>query len=1138
MCKTVATIMGVMMSVIAFAAPTVTDVVAKQRYPWNGLVDITCKVSGIEGKRKFVVSAVMPDSGKVVGLKNFWVVRNGEKSTSFEVSVNGDYRLLWDAKADLGEVRYNNMVVRIALDDIHDKVQLWEGGPYWATANIGAEKPEDGGYYFWWGDTVGYKRENNSWVASDGSNSSFSFTESNTPTYSKGFSTLQREGWITSEGVLAPEHDAAKKHCGGDWRMPTRQEFDNLFNKCEWVWTSTNGVNGYVVRGKGDYSSKSIFLPCVGYGNGTSLFYAGSNGFYWSSVPDSDYDYVSAYHLYFYSGYRQAASFYYRRSGQSVRPVSDVSLGSEGNAIISGESSPISLDTASLFITASIAFNASWIGNNSDATVVITDNGAEIYRGSGVGDFAWVPQSQGKHTLTYITYVNDEAQGDILSATLYAGFKYDMVEGGAVLTEVAEISEKLIIPNEIDGLPVVGIRDGLFNGFDNIVDVSMPYTVAENILDIFPDSCESITNVVLTGNVMQIPVEAFAGCTSLKLITLQESGATLHLGNDKGWRFDENGVLRSGKITDNESSSMSMTVQGEGRITYRWKASTDHYDEYVFDYAYLSIGNSEKGSLNDYMLSDTAIGGNTDWKEESYDIIQGEADELITWTFKKDESDEGDIGEDCVWVDSIAFTPFVKIAFDIADGEGATPNTIKDLSGGVLTLPTAEGFKKPKYTFVGWSDGSTTYMPGEKFVLGTSDVVLRAVYESNTILTPVIESDDVVDGGEITTASATISITADDGVSIFYTLDGSLPTAESLRYEDEFEADGLGDVTIKAIALRENYFDSPVATFNFKRRPYSVAECLNVEASDVKTDSENGWSRVMDGEAHDGDAALRSGVIGDNESTSVEIVVNGSGTISFWWKTSSENIKNGLVKDYVSFTIDGAEQAWLAGETDWEKVSCNVTGVGPHTLRWTYLKNNNGKTGGQDCAWLDLVTWTQMPQEPIPELSATATTAEVSAALEGSADAKLIANITDAATYAAYRTWALGLEGITPDAVKASPFAWLSFALDTDALIAAAPKEGAIVIDTFEIAATEGAFEFAVKIDGIAVGDNALEVNLKKVFDIEGAEKLASGGAGFSSDNVDVNTAAPENGNVKFTVKPKMENGEKPDSFFFRVKMK
>ena len=46
------------------------------------------------------------------------------------------------------------------------------------------------------------------------------------------------------------------------------------------------------------------------------------------------------------------------------------------------------------------------------------------------------------------------------------------------------------------------------------------------------------------------------------------------------------------------------------------------------------------------------------------------------------------------------------------------------------------------------------------------------------------------------------------------------------------------------------------------------------------------------------------------------------------------------------------------------------------------------------------------------------------------------------------------------------------------------------------------------------------------MFDIEGAENLASGGAGFSPDNVEVNTTAPENGNVKFTVTPKMGNGE------------
>ena len=196
---------------------------------------------------------------------------------------------------------------------------------------------------------------------------------------------------------------------------------------------------------------------------------------------------------------------------------------------------------------------------------------------------------------------------------------------------------------------------------------------------------------------------------------------------------------------------------------------------------------------------------------------------------------------------------------------------------------------------------------------------------------------------------------------------------------------------------------------------------------------------------------------------------------------------------------------------------------------------------GEDCVWLSGVTWTPAAvSDPIPELSTTATSAEVVAALEGSGDEKLVENITTAAEYAAYRTWALGLAGVTPEQVKSLPNAWLSYALNTATLIATAPKDGDVVIDTFESAATDGAFEFTVMIDDIEVGDNALEVNLKKVFDIEGAETLASGGAGFSSDNVEVNAAAPENGNVKFTVTPKggALGTTRPASFFFRVKMK
>ena len=198
-----------------------------------------------------------------------------------------------------------------------------------------------------------------------------------------------------------------------------------------------------------------------------------------------------------------------------------------------------------------------------------------------------------------------------------------------------------------------------------------------------------------------------------------------------------------------------------------------------------------------------------------------------------------------------------------------------------------------------------------------------------------------------------------------------------------------------------------------------------------------------------------------------------------------------------------------------------------------------GISGYSDYQGDILLNWNVF-SDVIPELDESATAEQVAAVLEGSADAKVVANITTAAEYAAYRVWALGLEGVTQQEVKESPNAWLSYALNTATLIAAAPKEEDVAINAFESAANAGVFEFTVKIDGIAVGDDALEANIRKVFGVEGAEKLASGEAGFSPDNVEVNAAAPENGNVKFTVTPNGggEGARRPTSFFFRVKMK
>ena len=244
---------------------------------------------------------------------------------------NDKFEVIEDSNDKIEVIEDSNDKIEV-IEDSNDKfeviedgmVQLWEGGPYWAAKNIGAEKPEDYGYYFWWGDTVGYKRECWAWASSDGSIPDFVFYYDNDKisTYEKSISELEREGWIENKNgtyTLTSKRDVAQAYLGGAWRMPTKDEFDNLVKKCDWTWITRNGTKGYVVRGKGRYASKSIFLPYAGYGERSSLNGAGVFGYYWSSVPDSGGRNVS------WGLSIDSMSYctlgYGRTRGHSVRPV-------------------------------------------------------------------------------------------------------------------------------------------------------------------------------------------------------------------------------------------------------------------------------------------------------------------------------------------------------------------------------------------------------------------------------------------------------------------------------------------------------------------------------------------------------------------------------------------------------------------------------------------------------------------------------------------------------------------------------------------------------------------------------------------------------------------------------------------------
>ena len=566
---------------------------------------------------------------------------------------------------------------------------------------------------------------------------------------------------------------------------------------------------------------------------------------------------------------------------------------------------------------------------------------------------------------------------------------------------------------------VTRIADSAFEDCTSLTNLTIPCGVT-SIGGWAFYGCIGLTSMEIPDSVMGIGANAFYGCSGLRSVTfygcapagLSESGILINASSvryprryassfesvvpaskfggylpmevdellnafewnfsqdlerpwssDYGVSYDGEGSMRSGRIANDESTWIETTVIGPGRLSFWWKASSEEYDGEVFDYAYLSVDGVPQGTLDNYRLNGVAIGGKTDWTNVVFDVM-GDGTHTIRWTYCKDEIDESDVGEDCAWLDEVSFVPYVSSTFDLAEGVGIVPDAKFLAMGSTLSLPKSEGFSRSKYRFVGWSDGAKIYDAGDEYVVTDKNVAFTAVWEAKTLSAPTISSADVENGGTHEAAYALISMTAENGASIYYTVDGTEPTTNGILYVAPIMAFGMTE-RIQAIAVRDDYFDSAISEFAFSRKPYSAEECLNVAGLTVSTGGgDTAWSRVLGMAAHDGVAAMRSGAIGDGESSSIEMTVVGAGEIGFWWKSSSEISRNRKF-DYVSFLIDGEEKSWMGGELDWTNEVFAVTGSGAHTFKWVYQKNGNGKTQGEDCAWLDEVVWT--PSGPVIE---------------------------------------------------------------------------------------------------------------------------------------------------------------------------
>ena len=176
----------------------------------------------------------------------------------------------------------------------------------WATTNIGAIAPEELGSYYAWGEYN--TKYNYSW-------STYRFGDGSS--FSK-YNTSSSYGSVDNKKVLEKGDDIASIEYGGNWRMPTDTEWNELRTNCSWTWTTINGVYGQLATSK--INGNSIFFPATGKMNGTQIEY-GSNGYYWSSNLTTNPPYCANCFFIHSNSNDVGMSFDFRFLGLPVRPV-------------------------------------------------------------------------------------------------------------------------------------------------------------------------------------------------------------------------------------------------------------------------------------------------------------------------------------------------------------------------------------------------------------------------------------------------------------------------------------------------------------------------------------------------------------------------------------------------------------------------------------------------------------------------------------------------------------------------------------------------------------------------------------------------------------------------------------------------
>ena len=204
-----------------------------------------------------------------------------------------------------------------ALSAGHDYVDLGIcQGLCWATMNVGAERPEERGAHFCWGEaTINKEPHYDPKYCPFGYPSHKYVARNNNGFYEEEWAAIAVDG----RTVLEAHDDAAHVNWGGGWRMPYADELDSLITLCRWEPDTLNGAAGYRVwSNRKGYEDRSIFLPYTGAWSQLSLVKQNTGVYLWSKTlainPPAGIGILA-------SSEYLTRTYYYRFQGQAIRPV-------------------------------------------------------------------------------------------------------------------------------------------------------------------------------------------------------------------------------------------------------------------------------------------------------------------------------------------------------------------------------------------------------------------------------------------------------------------------------------------------------------------------------------------------------------------------------------------------------------------------------------------------------------------------------------------------------------------------------------------------------------------------------------------------------------------------------------------------